>query len=79
MLKLLTDHPASVGETYLEHLLAAGTFGVKLLIAASVCLVHALLPFLFEKTGSKMITDLYTCMVSHRDKRVKEAGQQVAS
>ena len=69
MKKLFTDHPASVGENYLEHLVAAMSFSLELLIAALVCLVHALLPFLFVKTGSQRITGLYQKMVTHRDKR----------
>ena len=31
-------------------------------------LVHAVLPFLFEKTASRMITSLYGRMVTHRRK-----------
>ncbi len=69
MKKLFTDHPASVGENYFEHLFAALSFSGGLLIAALVCLVHALLPFLFVKTGSLRITGLYEQMVSHRDRR----------
>ena len=70
MLKFFTDHPASVGETYFEHLLAAATFSIRLLIASITCLIHAVLPFLFEKEGSKMVTRLYHCMVTARDKQV---------
>lgn len=69
MKKLFTDHPASVGENYFEHLVAAFRFSAGLLVAALVCLVHALLPFLFVKTGSKRITSLYQKMVTHRDQR----------
>jgi len=59
MYKLFTQHPASVGETYFEHLLMAGGFAFSMFVAACVCLVHALLPFMFEKTGSRMVADLY--------------------
>ena len=34
-------------------------FAGRMLTAAAVCAVHAFLPFLFEKTGSKIIADLY--------------------
>ena len=50
--EMFTRHPASVGETYGEHMLVASSFGLKLLLAALACFVHALLPFLFERTGS---------------------------
>jgi len=66
MLKLFTRHPASVGESYLEHLFAAGGFTVSLFLAALACAVHALLPFLFERTASSRIDELYGRMVSNR-------------
>jgi len=59
MFSLFTRHPASVNETYLEHLGMALGFAARMLIATVVCTVHAFLPFLFEKTGSGMIADLY--------------------
>ena len=65
---LFSEHPQSVGETYGQHLMAAGRFGVMLLSAAVVCLVHAVFPFLFEKTGSRMITQLYQRMVCARQR-----------
>ncbi len=69
MKKLFTNHPASVGENYFEHLFAAGRFCSGLLLAALACLVHALLPFLFIKTASRLVTDLHQHMVSQRDRR----------
>ena len=54
-----TRHPASVGETYGEHMVSAGSFAVRLAAAAVVCGIHAVLPFLFEKTASRLVTDLY--------------------
>lgn len=64
--RLFTQHPASVGESYGEHLLVAGRFGVRLLLAGLACLAHALLPFLFVKTGSNAIQALHHDMVAHR-------------
>ena len=65
---LFTDHPASIDETYLEHMGMAGSFSLRLLLASLACLVHALLPFLFVKTGSRMISELHDRMVTNRDK-----------
>lgn len=59
MIELFTKHPRSVGETYFEHLLMASGFAGRMALATLVCLVHAILPFMFEKTGSKMVADLY--------------------
>ncbi|MDH3450971.1 MAG: DUF6356 family protein [Gammaproteobacteria bacterium] len=69
MLKLFTRHPATVGESYLEHLFAAGGFAVSLLLATVACAVHALLPFLFEQTASARIAALYARMVSNRESK----------
>jgi hypothetical protein len=65
-----TEHPASVGESYGEHFLTAMGFSLSLFRAALVCAVHALLPFLFVKTGSDSIRDLYGRMVAHRTRGV---------
>ncbi|HPF45594.1 MAG: hypothetical protein KDF58_13885 [Alphaproteobacteria bacterium] len=64
-----TEHPASVGETYFGHLLSALTFCGKLTLALLACLTHAFFPFLFEKTGSRIISQLMDDMVHNRDKR----------
>lgn len=64
--KLFCDHPASVGESYGEHLDAATRFGLKMIGAGLCCLVHGLLPFLFVKTGSNAIRDLHGRMVTNR-------------
>jgi hypothetical protein len=69
--RLFNEHPASVGETYWGHLLRASWFGGKMLLGAGACFIHALLPFLFVKTGSQTITQLHTAMVTNR-RRVPE-------
>lgn len=56
---LFTDHPSSVDETYLEHMAFAGKFSGKLFLAAFAALAHAVLPFTFEKTASRMINELH--------------------
>jgi hypothetical protein len=61
-----TAHPASVGETYGEHFAEATYFSRQLLIAALACLVHAVLPFLFEKTASGILRRLHERMVVSR-------------
>ena len=63
-----TDHPASVGETYGQHFVSAMGFSLSMLRAAFCCAVHAILPFMFEKTGSSCITGLYDRMVTNRSR-----------
>lgn len=57
--KSFTSHPASVDESYLEHARFASRFSAKLLLAGLAALVHALLPFCFEKTAGNMIRALH--------------------
>ena len=64
--RLFQAHPASVGETYLEHMVHAAYFGSRMLLAGLACLIHALIPSLFQSTGREVITELYTKMVTHR-------------
>jgi hypothetical protein len=74
--RLFNEHPASVGESYGEHLVHASTFGVHMVLAGLACLVHALLPFLFVRTGSAAIATLYTRMVTHRRKPDADTAAQ---
>ncbi len=60
------DHPASVGETYLGHMRSALGFSFAMARAAVCCAIHGLLPFLFQKTGSRAIDDLHRRMVRER-------------
>jgi hypothetical protein len=62
LVRLFTAHPRSVGESYGEHLSVASWYGFRLLGAGLACLVHALLPFLFVRTGSATITHLHAHM-----------------
>ena len=64
-----TEHPASVGVTYAEHLGRAICFGARMIAGGMACCVHGLLPFLFVRTGSDTIRSLHDDMVVNR-KRV---------
>ena len=63
-----TEHPATVGESYGQHFVSAMGFSLAMLRAAFCCAVHAVLPFLFIKTGSECITELHDRMVTNRSK-----------
>lgn len=71
--RMFVDHPESVGESYGEHFFVALGFGVTMVTAGLACIVHALVPGLFVKTGSAAITGLYDRMVQHR-RRVRASG-----
>ena len=73
---LFTAHPASVDETYAEHMGVAFGFSLRMFLGSLACLVHAFLPFLFLNTGSETIAELHERMVSHR--RRHEPGRLAA-
>ena len=59
LLRPFTEHPASVDESYGEHLVFAGGFGFRLILAGLACLVHGLFPFLFARTASREVQVLH--------------------
>jgi len=67
--RLFTEHPASVGESYVEHMHSAFTFGARMLAAGCACLLHGVLPFLFVTTGSSAVRHLHDRMITHRSRQ----------
>lgn len=78
-MNIFNRHLNSVDESYLEHSGHALSFAATLAIAAAACLVHALLPFLFERTGSRLVGQLHHRMVLHRKRRDPAAGAKPES
>lgn len=66
MFEPFTRHPRSVDETYREHMGMAWSFGFTLIGAGLACLVHGLLPFAFEQTGSQTVRGLHDRMSRRR-------------
>ena len=64
--RLFIAHPASVGETYGEHMRVALSFAAPLAKAAGAALVHAFLPFLCETTASRTVKELHARITSRR-------------
>lgn len=64
-----TAHPATVGETYTEHLGMASSFGCRMVVAGVACMLHGLLPFLFVRTGSRTVAELHEQMIAGRSAR----------
>ena len=64
-----TEHPASVGETYTEHMASAWGFSSRMAVGALACFVHGLLPFLFTRTGSGIIAELNGRMILNRTRQ----------
>lgn len=64
--RLFLEHPSSVDETYVEHMRFAAGFAGALFLAAMAALVHAVLPFAFERTASAAIDRLHYRMHNRR-------------
>lgn len=64
--KLFTEHPGDVGESYLRHFGHAASFSATMFVGAVACLVHAIIPGLCVKTGSRIIGRLHDRMVLNR-------------
>jgi hypothetical protein len=65
-LRFFTEHPASVGETYFEHLGVAMRFGLTMISGGLACCLHGLLPALCAKKGSETVRALHARMILHR-------------
>ncbi len=60
--KIFIDHPASVDESYFQHMAFAFKFSMRLFACAGAALVHAIIPCFFEKTASKAICQMHERM-----------------
>jgi hypothetical protein len=65
-----TEHPASVGESYLEHLVFASRFGCHMIAGGVACCIHGVLPFLFTSTGSRIVLNLHALLIRKRSSRI---------
>lgn len=52
-------HPRKVGESYTEHAGIASRFGVTMIVGGVKCLVHAVLPSVFERSASDCVAKLH--------------------
>ncbi len=73
--RLFTQHPESVGESYVEHMGVASSFGWRMTLAGLACLVHGIFPFFCVKTGSNTIRALHHDMVTHRQRKAPAAPE----
>jgi hypothetical protein len=76
--RLFVEHPASVGESYLEHMGVAASFGGAMFLGSLACFVHAVFPGLCVKTGSGIVTTLHRRMVTHRTDPARVPGPDQA-
>lgn len=61
-----TEHPATVGESYSQHMRSAFSFSFEMICGGLACFLHGIFPFLFTTTGSSTIRRLHERMVQNR-------------
>lgn len=62
----LNSHLNSVNEGYFQHMRHALSFTFEMLVGAVCCFIHAIFPFLCEKSGSQIVNKLHDRMVLNR-------------
>ena len=68
--KLFTEHPHSLGESYLEHLICAAGYGLRMIVAGFAAIIHSVFPFLFETTASDLAKEINGDVDSRKDEAV---------
>ena len=76
ILRDFREHPAAVGETYIQHWCSAMGFVLTLAGGALACTAHAFVPGLFKTTASRTVADLHRRMVTHRDRQPRASGPE---
>ena len=56
--RFLLAHPRAVGESYSEHAGIASRFGATMVAGGVKCLIHAVLPAVFERSASDCVAKL---------------------
>lgn len=63
---LFCDHPATINETYVEHFIFAIKFGGMAILAGLAAVAHAIFPFLFKSSASRIIKNMADTLASSR-------------
>ena len=70
-MKLFTEHPNSVGETYIQHSVVATSLSLKLSMASLAQLAHAIFPFFKPPCGLDICS-----MIEYLESKKPEARKQ---
>jgi uncharacterized NAD(P)/FAD-binding protein YdhS len=70
--KAFTEHPEMTGETYLQHLWFTSKMAGRFAYTSFVIVVHGLFPFIFVKTASTQIEQIYRIMKSRIPQQRRE-------
>ena len=73
--RLFIDHPKTVDESYWEHFLFAGNFGLRMVWGGLGAIAHALVPGVCTTAGSSTIRKLNEIVVEHREAKRNATGE----
>jgi hypothetical protein len=77
MIDVFQAHPATVGQTYWQHLRFAARTGAAMIASGTACVVHRLFPFLFVTTGSQTIRRLAQRLEGRQAKSARSSPGEV--
>jgi hypothetical protein len=63
---IFTEHPRSLGMTWVSHGAGAVRIGVELLGAGAACIIHAIVPGWFTETAGRTVIRLHDHMVKRK-------------
>ena len=72
IIKLFTDHPNDVGETYIQHFFAASALSLMLTFASYMQLIHSIFPFIKPPLGSDVRS-----LIAYLEKRLPENRKDI--
>jgi hypothetical protein len=71
-MRLFSEHPRSLGESYWQHFLKAVKFSYKMLLASAACFIHAWFPFLFETAATDLAKQIVDCNEERKRAKPKD-------
>ena len=77
-MNVFTAHPASVGETYFQHLRFALLVGARMTAGGLAALVHAFLPFVFVTTAGRISDELVEMRAAARARNARGVDMAAA-
>lgn len=64
--RLFTEHPRSLGMSWVSHGIGAAHIALRLIGAGCACLIHALVPGWFTETAGRTVTAMHEDMVRRK-------------
>ena len=70
-MKIRNSHLKEVNEKYVEHMLCAQKYGLRMMLAGAACFIHGIFPNLFVTTAS---TTMHSLLNEINQRKQKETS-----